>query len=155
MKKMSMPSFLALMVILITSLAAARAQSAADDEAQIRSAIASQAGSWNHADIDGFMKAYEDSDQTTFIGMNVRKGYQPIRQRYMDAYSTPAKMGTLSFSDIDVRLIPNGCGKSDVAVTTGRYHLVTSDSADKNGVFSLVWHKGPHGWKIILDHTSS
>lgn len=155
MKKMWMFFCLALMLIPIMSLAPARAQAAADDEAQIRAAIASQAGSWNHADIDGFMKAYEDSDQTTFIGMNVRKGYQPIRQRYMDTYSTPAKMGTLSFSDIDVRLIPSGCGKPDIAVATGRFHLVTADSADKNGVFSLVWRKGPHGWKIILDHTSS
>ncbi len=142
---------LALMLIVAT----AKGQSTNDDEVAIRAAITSQAGSWNRADIDGFMKAYEDSDDTTFIGMNVRKGYKPIRQRYMDTYSTPAKMGTLSFSDIEVRLIPNGCGKSDVAISTGRFHLVTADSAEKSGVFSLVWHKGPHGWKIILDHTSS
>jgi hypothetical protein len=23
-----------------------------------------------------------------------------------------------------------------------------------DGIFSLVWHKGPQGWKILLDHTS-
>jgi ketosteroid isomerase-like protein len=139
---------------LVLSVLPTVAQTASEDEAQIRSAITTQAGAWNRADIDGFMKAYEDSEQTTFIGMNVRKGFKPIRQRYMDTYSTPAKMGTLSFSDLDIRLLPNGCGKTDMALATGRYHLVTADNAEKNGVFSLVWRKGPQGWKIILDHTS-
>jgi uncharacterized protein (TIGR02246 family) len=143
-----------LLLALMLGLAPLAAQTASDDEGQIRSAITSQAGAWNRADIDGFMKSYEDSDQTTFIGTNVRKGYKPIRQRYLDKYPTPTQMGTLSFSDIDVRLISNACGKADVALTTGRYHLVTADSAEKNGVFSLVWRRGAHGWKIILDHTS-
>jgi ketosteroid isomerase-like protein len=51
-------------------------------------------------------------------------------------------------------MIPAACGRTEVAVATGHYHLVTAESADKNGVFSLVWRRGPHGWKIILDHTS-
>ncbi|MGB6193073.1 MAG: nuclear transport factor 2 family protein [Terracidiphilus sp.] len=142
------------LLALMLTVTLAKAQSANDDEAAIRSAITAQAGAWNNADIDGFMQAYEDSEQTTFIGMNLRKGYKPIRQRYIETYSTPEKMGKLSFSDLDVRMIPAACGKTEIALATGRYHLVTRDSAEKTGVFSLVWRKGPHGWKIILDHTS-
>ena len=143
-----------LFILMAGFFVTATAQPPSDDEAQIRAAIEAQAGAWNHADIDGFMKSYEDSDQTIFVGKNVRKGFKPIRQRYMDNYSTPAKMGTLSFSDLDIRLIPNECGKVDIALATGRFHLVTVNSAETNGVFSLVWRKGTHGWRIILDHTS-
>jgi len=28
------------------------------------------------------------------------------------------------------------------------------DAKKDDGIFSLVWRKGPQGWKIILDHTS-
>ena len=33
-------------------------------------------------DIPAFMQSYEDSADTTFIGLTVRKGYQPILERY-------------------------------------------------------------------------
>jgi len=38
----------------------------------------------------------------------------------------------------------------------GRYHLDRSQQAggEGNGVFTLVFHRTPRGWKIILDHTS-
>lgn len=133
------------------------AQAKSDDEAQIRAAITSQTDAWNRADIPTFMQAYEDSPETTFIGQTVRKGYQPILQRYQQSYNSREQMGTLTFSDIDIRLIPAGCGKAELAVVTGKFHLnrtAHGAAAKDDGIFSLVWRKGPHGWKIILDHTS-
>jgi len=103
------------------------------------------------------MRAYEDSPETTFIGLTLRKGFQPILQRYQQNYSTREQMGTLSFSDIDVRLLPSGCGRSEIALVTGKFHLYRTahGAASKDdGIFSLVWRKGSKGWKIILDHTS-
>jgi uncharacterized protein (TIGR02246 family) len=145
---------LPLVALILTALPLVHAQSAAEDEAAIRAAITSQAGAWNQGNIDGFMQAYEDSKDTTFVGQNTHKGYQQVLQRYKDNYSGPAEMGKLSFSDIDVRLLPNGCGKTELALATGRFHLDNTTKSKKEGVFSLVWRKGPHGWKIILDHTS-
>jgi ketosteroid isomerase-like protein len=136
---------------------ASRAQSTGNDEDQIRATIKAQTEAWNRADIPAFMQAYEDSPETTFIGLAVRKGYQPILQRYQQSYSGREQMGTLSFSDIDVRLIPTGCGQNEVAVVTGKFHLdrtAHGAAAKDDGIFSLVWRKGPKGWKIILDHTS-
>lgn len=138
-------------------LAASWAMGQGVDEAAIRAAIAAQAAAWNRADIPAFMQTYEDSPQTTFIGSEIRKGYQPILQRYEHAYTNPAQMGKLSFSDLEVRLLPAACGQAEYAVVTGRFHLQRSQkgSAKKDdGIFSLVWHKGPQGWKIVLDHTS-
>lgn len=135
----------------------ARSQTPAEDEAAIHSAIDKQVEAWNRADIPAFMQAYEDSPDTTFIGLHLRKGYQPILQRYKENYTSREQMGTLTFHDLDIRLLPNGCGKTELALATGRFHLERTQhgaSSKDDGIFSLVWRKGPGGWKIILDHTS-
>jgi uncharacterized protein (TIGR02246 family) len=127
------------------------------DEAAIRAVIAAQTAAWNRGDIPAFMQAYEDSPSTTFIGLTVRKGFEPIRERYMLSYSNPEQMGTLTFNDLDVRLLPDSCGAVEYAVVTGKFHLdrkAKGEARKDDGIFSLVWRKGPAGWKIILDHTS-
>jgi uncharacterized protein (TIGR02246 family) len=135
----------------------AAAQSPNPDEAAIRAAIAAQAAAWNRADIPTFMQTYENSPDTTFIGAKLRKGYQPILERYKEAYTTKEQMGALTFTDLDIRLLPSSCGATDLAIVTGKFHLERSQKGEAkkdDGNFSLVWRKGPQGWKIILDHTS-
>lgn len=148
--------FLALLLVVASALAA-QAAAATSDETEIKAAIKAQSDAWNRADIPAFMQAYEDSPDTTFIGMTLRKGFQPIRERYMLNYTTPEQMGKLTFNDLDIRLLPSGCGKSEIALVTGKFHLertAKGEAKKDDGIFSLVWRKGPHGWKIILDHTS-
>ena len=127
------------------------------DEAAIRAAIEAQVSAWNRGDIPTFMHAYEDSPETTFIGTTLRKGYKPILERYQKSYSNPAQMGTLTFSDLEVRLLPCSCGHTEFAIVTGQFHLQRAEKGDAkkdDGIFSLVWRKGHNGWKILLDHTS-
>src|SRR5580698_7460484 len=131
------------------------------DEAAIRAAMSAQVTAWNHADIPTFMQSYEDSPDTTFIGAKLRKGFGPILERYKQSYTTPEQMGTLTFSDLDIRLLPSACGASgssaEYAVVTGSFHLertAKGEAKKDDGIFSLVWRKGPQGWKILLDHTS-
>jgi uncharacterized protein (TIGR02246 family) len=127
------------------------------DEAAIRAALDAQTAAWNRADITAFMQSYEDSPETTFIGASVRKGYGPILERYKKAYSTRAQMGTLTFNKIEVRLLPSSCGPVEFALVTGAFHLertAKGEAKKDDGIFSLVWRKGPQGWKIVLDHTS-
>jgi ketosteroid isomerase-like protein len=103
------------------------------------------------------MQSYENSPDTTFVGTSVNKGYEPILKRYEANYTNAAQMGTLTFSNIEVRLLPGSCGAIEYAVITGNFHLdrTQKGAATKDdGIFSLVWHKGPDGWKIVLDHTS-
>jgi ketosteroid isomerase-like protein len=137
--------------------ALAHAQSPNPDEAAIRAVMTAQTAAWNHADIPAFMQSYEDSPETTFIGAHLRKGYGPILERYKQSYTTAEQMGTLTFSDLDVRLLPSSCGKVEFAVVTGTFHLdrtAKGEAKKDDGIFSLVWRKGPQGWKIVLDHTS-
>lgn len=134
-----------------------KAEVRSEDETAIRDTMDAQVAAWNHDDIPGFMKAYENSPQTTFIGATLRKGYGPILERYKKSYTNHQQMGTLSFYDLDVRLLSGSCGKAEFAVVTGRFHLerVEKGEAKKDdGIFSLVWRNGPDGWKIVLDHTS-
>lgn len=142
----------------VGSGSAASAQDAqSPDEAAIRTAMAAQTAAWNRADIPAFMQAYENSPETTFIGSTIRKGYEPILQRYRAAYANAAQMGTLSFSNIEVRLLPASCGAAELAVVTGNFHLERTQkgtATKDDGIFSLVWRKGAQGWKIVLDHTS-
>ena len=127
------------------------------DRKAIEAAISTQAAAWNRADIPAFMQIYEDSPETTFIGAKLRKGYGPILERYKSAYTTPEQMGKLTFRDLDIRLLPSSSGRVEYAVVTGTFHLERQARGEANkddGIFSLVWRKGPQGWKIILDHTS-
>lgn len=142
-----------LMVMVWASVAVAQN----NPEAAIRAVLQAQQAAWNRGDIPAFMQGYENSPQTTFIGSEVRHGFEPILRRYLDAYTNRAQMGTLTFSDVAVRLLPASCGATEYAIVTGRFHLERSQkgSAKKDdGIFSLVWHKGAGGWKIVLDHTS-
>lgn len=132
-------------------------EDAVHEATAILEVIHAQAAAWSRGDITGFMEAYENSPDTTFIGAAVRKGYGPILERYKEAYTTPEQMGTLTFSDIEVRTLPDSCGKVEFAVVTGRFHLERSahgEAKKDDGIFSLVWRKGANGWKILLDHTS-
>jgi uncharacterized protein (TIGR02246 family) len=124
------------------------AQSSADS---IRKVLADQVTAWNRGDISAFMQGYKNSPDTTFIGKTVQRGWQQVLERYQRSYPTKEAMGTLDFSDLQVRMLG-----PDHAVVTGRFHLARSPSAggDVSGVFSLVWEKTDQGWKIILDHTS-
>ena len=128
------------------------------DDAAIRAALDEQATAWNRGDIPGFAATYEDSPETTFVGAtSVNKGFDNLLKRYVDAYPNKDVMGTLTFSKLEIRLLPGSNGKTEYAVVVGHFHLervAKGEGTKDDGIFSLVWHKGQKGWKIVLDHTS-
>lgn len=152
--------WIGLVVVCIGLLAGVQllaAQSLAGDDAAIRAVMAAQVAAWNRGDIPGFLKGYENSPETTFIGSSIAHGYEPILERYRKAYADKAQMGTLRFNELSVRLLPTSAGVVEYAVVTGRFHLdrTAKGTATKDdGMFSLVWRMGADGWKILLDHTS-
>jgi uncharacterized protein (TIGR02246 family) len=129
----------------------------ADDAAAIRQVLGQQQAAWNRGDVVDFMHGYKDAPDTTFVGSNVRKGYREILDSYRKHYATRQQMGQLTFSDLDVRLLPGASGEPRYAVVTGHFHLdrtAHGEAAQDDGVFSLLWEKTAAGWKIILDHSS-
>jgi ketosteroid isomerase-like protein len=117
---------------------------------EIRSVLQAQQDAWNRGDIDGFMNGYARSASTVFISEDtIRRGWQTVRDRYRKKYSGRAKMGTLTFSDLEITLL-----SSDSAVTSGRWKLKRAND-QPHGRFTLILRRLPEGWRIVYDHTSA
>ncbi len=146
MRKGSVHLFLALVLALASS---SQAQTA--PEAAIRHLLDQQTADWNRGDVEAFMKSYEDSPTTTFVGQTVQYGYATILERYKKLYATPEAMGKLTFSHLAIRILD-----ANYAVATGNFHLqrTAAGGGNADGIFSLLFKRDSSGWKIILDHTS-
>ncbi len=118
--------------------------------AEIGSVLRMQQDAWNHGDIDRFMIGYASSRHTVFVSEDtVRRGWETVRDRYRKKYSDRAKMGILTFSDLEiVPLSP------DSAVALGRWKLQRLKDPP-HGRFTLIFRRLPEGWRIVHDHTSA
>ena len=143
-----MKRFLSVAVLLLPVIATAAVRVSAKDLAAIRAILDAQAAAWNAGDIDGYMAGYARSDDTMFVGTDVTRGWRQVRDRYKAKYDSRAKMGTLVFSDLDLRPL----GGDDVIVT-GAWKL-TRDADTPHGRFTLIFHRRTEGWRIVYDHSS-
>ena len=118
--------------------------------AEIQSVLTAQQDAWNRGEIDAFMTAYAQSASTVFVSEDeVTRGWETVRDRYRVKYSDRAKMGTLSFSDIEVTML-----SPDAAVVLGRWRLKRAND-QPHGRFTLIFKRLPEGWRIVHDHTSA
>ncbi|HTS24937.1 MAG TPA: SgcJ/EcaC family oxidoreductase [Bryobacteraceae bacterium] len=120
--------------------------------AEIRAMMKDSEDAWNRGDLVAFASYYEDSPETTFMGKEVvRGGTKAILERYRRSYPTAEAMGTLTFSEIEVRSLT-----PDVALVTGKFALkrTAAGGGDASGRYTLIVRRTPAGWKIIHDHTS-
>ncbi len=116
----------------------------------IRAVIEAQRDAWNRGDIEGYMAGYERSPTTVFIsGDNLTRGWQTVLDRYKKAYDSREKMGTLTFSDLEIASL-----SKDAAVVSGRWHLQRAGD-EPHGRFTLIFRRTKAGWRIVHDHTSS
>ena len=117
--------------------------------AEIRRVMNEQTEAWNRGDIEGFMRGYWNSPELKFVsGANVTKGWQPTLDRYKKNYDSKAKMGVLTFSDLEITIL-----SKDSAVVLGSWKL-QREKDDPGGKFTLIFRKFKDGWRIIHDHTS-
>ena len=136
-------------ILMATNVSAAPARTP-NAVAEIRSILHAQQEAWNRGDVDGFMNGYARSASTVFISEDsVRRGWETVRARYRQKYSDRAKMGTLSFSDIEINLL-----SSDAAVVLGRWKLERAKDRP-HGRFTLIFRRLPAGWRIVHDHTAA
>src|SRR5438094_1632090 len=136
-------------ILMATNVSAAAALTP-NAVAEIRSILRAQQDAWNRGDIDGFMNGYARSASTVFISEDsIRRGWETVRARYRQKYSDRAKMGILSFSDIEINLL-----SSDAAVVVGRWKLERAKDRPY-GRFTLIFRRLPAGWRIVHDHTSA
>jgi len=120
------------------------------DVAAVRAVIEAQQAAWNRGDIEGFMDGYAREETTTFIsGDSVRKGWQTVLDRYKANYDSRAKMGTLSFTELEFKPL-----SPFYIMASGRWQL-TREADTPRGRFTLLFRRTNAGWRIVHDHTSS
>lgn len=116
----------------------------------VQAVLFAQRDAWNRGDIAGYMDGYDRSSKTVFIsGDNVTHGWQTVLEHYQTSYNSREKMGTLSFTDLEIT--PMG---ADRAVAIGSWRLKRAND-EPHGKFTLIFRRTKAGWRIVHDHTSS
>ncbi len=118
----------------------------------IRALLDRQVDDWNQGNLTGFLNAYWRSPKVVFQSGDVRfDGWDQVQERYLKRYGKDSKtMGKLRFESLEIELL----GIND-AFARGRFQLETSNGKNPTGLFTLILHKFPEGWKIVHDHTST
>src|ERR1043166_9975866 len=118
--------------------------------AAIRAVLEAQAAAWNRGNVEAYMDGYDRSPKTEFVGGDsITRGWQEVLDRYKKRYDTREKMGTLTFSDLEIQMLG-----SKAALVLGRWRLKRAND-EPHGTFTLLFRKTKSGWKIVHDHTSS
>ena len=129
----------------------AAAEQGGEPERSIRTVLETQQAAWNRGDVEGFMAGYEASCSTIFVGATILRDLGLDAEMYRRRYPTKEKMGALTFSGIEIKLLGE-----DYASVIGKWHLDRAADAGGNvsGIFTLLLRKTSAGWKIFQDHTS-
>jgi uncharacterized protein (TIGR02246 family) len=116
------------------------------DEAAIRQVMAQQEVAWDRGDITGFMEGYADT--VCFLSRRGPTcGRDAVTANYRRSYPDAMAMGDLAFNIQEV--LPAG---GDHAWVTGTWEVHRATDTIGGG-FSLLWVRGPQGWRIVRDHT--
>jgi ketosteroid isomerase-like protein len=135
---------------LVPLFASMSVSAAVNTTTEIESVLHAQQEAWNRGDIDAFMKGYWRSEETVFVsGDEVTRGWQKVLDRYKKKYPDRAKMGTLTFSNLEITPL-----SADAAVALGAWKLKRAND-EPHGRFTLIFRRLPEGWRIVHDHTSA
>jgi uncharacterized protein (TIGR02246 family) len=119
---------------------------------EIRAMMQNSQATWNRGDLVAFVADYDDSPETTFVGKDVTHGgTAAVLARYRAHYPSREAMGTLTYSELEVRVLA-----PDLVLANGKWELkrTAGGGGDASGRFTLVIRKTSKGWKIIHDHSS-
>lgn len=105
---------------------------------------------WNKGNLTDYMQSYLQSDSLRFSGNNsYRFGWKAVLENYKRGYPNKEAMGSLTFSELDVKAI-----SKDAALVFGRFTTArTSDTL--TGLFTLLMRKYDNDWRIVHDHSSA
>ena len=135
------------LIISITSIYSQNIKEA--DSLKILNVLETQRIAWNNFDIDEFMQGYLKSDKLVFSGSSGPiYGWDFVKDRYLNTYSSNELMGYLDFEINDLFLITK-----KVAILLGKFNI-KRDNENLSGYFTLVFKKIKGNWYIVSDHTS-
>lgn len=141
-------------VIIICLLSGCAEQQSPPNPESIKNIVSSilnrQMEGWNQGSIEEYMSGYYQSDSLRFAANgSVTYGWQLVLERYKNRFQDKATMGTLTFSDVDIKILSR-----DVALAFGKWKLKQGED-EQWGLFTLLFKKTAQGWRVIHDHTST
>ena len=144
-------NLLCLAVFTLTPAFAQTAPSRISSAQAIITVLDKSAEDWNRGDLDAFATSYKNSPDILFMGRIIRHGYVQMLEGYRAGYPTAAKMGHLTFSQLETQPLDE-----NFATVTGDFHLerTPADGGNADGYFLLVMERTPIGWKLIRDDTT-
>lgn len=146
---MKLLCLIALVLVFSATLSAQSDRQKERIAANIREVMNDQVAAWNRGNIEDFMRGYWNSEKLTFVsGTSVTRGWQPTLDRYRKNYDSKAKMGVLTFSDLEITVL-----SKDAAFVLGSWSLAR-EKDNPHGKFTLIFRKFKDGWRIVQDHTS-
>lgn len=117
---------------------------------ELQAVLTRQQDAWNRGDLDGLLATYWHSDQVRYAsGSQVLRGFETVRDRFHNAYPDSTAMGRLEYGDLEIEIVAG-----DRAVVFGHW-MITRDTGELEGLFTLQFVKFPEGWLMVSDHTSS
>jgi ketosteroid isomerase-like protein len=125
---------------------------AADATSQIKAVMQKSANDWNRGDLNAFATCYKNAPDILIVGATVSRGYNSMVDVYRKGFGTKEKMGTLTFSKVEVQPLD-----ARFATATGHFHLERTSAGGGNadGFYLLVFEKTRQGWKIIRDDSTT
>jgi uncharacterized protein (TIGR02246 family) len=120
------------------------ALSAADGGHEVLAILERQAAAWTKGDLDGFCSVY--ADDAVFVSPSgVTKGRAEVLARYQKKYPTPAAMGKLTLSPVDVR------DSVDEVSVVAQWTLEYPDKPSATGHTVVVLKRWKGTWQIVHD----
>ncbi|CAN7364302.1 nuclear transport factor 2 family protein [Phenylobacterium sp. LjRoot225] len=143
-------------VAMIAAAPAVGAAEAMPAQQAVQQALDQSAAAWTAGRLDDFMTLYERDPATSYVSSGqVITGYEAIRARYAARFAGaspadgPVDLGVLTLEVLDFRAL-----SPTYVFVLGRYHLKDRKTGEvKSGPTTLLFRRGPAGWKIISDHT--
>jgi len=120
-------------------------------EDEIRKSFDSWTKCYNNGNLDGYLEAYADSEQTRYVsGSDVLLG----KERIKELVHSRGPQGILSLDTLQIDVITE-----QNAICFGQYILQLNNTQDKNmeyhkGCFTVHLRKLNDQWKIVSDHSS-
>ena len=117
---------------------------AADGGHEVLALLDRQAQAWSRGDVAAFCSIY--ADDAVFVSPSgVTKGRAEVLARYQKQYPTPAAMGKLTLSPLDVR------AGADTVSVAAKWTLEYPDKPAATGSTVVVFRRLEGQWRIVHD----
>jgi ketosteroid isomerase-like protein len=118
---------------------------------EVQAAFGGWTASWNAGDLEGYLAAYADSDQTRYCaGSKVIRGKEKIASHYREHGAS----GHLSVVEFEAQAMGDAGNVCD-GLVFGQFELVKEDGTRHTGAFTVHVRKINGLWRILSDHSAS